>query len=211
MGLVQETMFKFIVLALSIALLDACNPGSWDVAEKIDKSSVEDDSVSTKGAADLEQELFEEVDNADIQTNDIEGEGIPQDGPLKGLGEADDDGNLDDFISSKEENGEFDDEIETLMQDVEMLLGRLTEEQMSRLQELLGLHYAGDHQFRDNMLDSLVTGDEVLKQLVDLIKLLEEKGAKINLLDEDEETEEEKNEDDTESDDIMAETANEGQ
>ena len=125
-------MFKFIVLALSIALLDACNPGSWDVAEKIDKSSVEDDSVSTKGAADLEQEHFEEVDNADIQTNDIEGEGIPQDGPLKGLDEADDDGNLDDFISSKdenvdslkEENGEFDDEIETLMQVCFVFFGR---------------------------------------------------------------------------------------
>merc|ERR1719347_511553 len=148
----------------------------------------------------------------------MEDEVVSQDGPLKELDESDDDVNFDDIsskdendISFKEENGEFDDEIETLMQDVEMLLGRLTEEQMSRLQDLLGLHYAGDHLFRDNMLDSLVTGDEVLKQLVDLIKRLEEKGAKINLLDEDEETEEEKFEDDAESDDIMAETANEGE
>merc|ERR1719334_564648 len=148
----------------------------------------------------------------------MEDEVISQDSPLKELDEADDDVNFDDVsskdendISFKEENEEIDDEIETLMQDVEMLLGRLTEEQMSRLQDLLGLHYAGDHQFRDNMLDSLVTGDEVLKQLVDLIKRLEEKGAKINLLDEDEETEEEKFEDDTESEDIMAETANEGE
>ena len=36
------------------------------------------------------------------------------------------------------------------------------------------------------MLNSLIKGDEAVRKLVDLIKQLEEKGAKVNLLDEDE-------------------------
>ena len=57
---------------------------------------------------------------------------------------------------------------------------------MGKLQELLKEHYAGNIVERDNMLDSLIKGDEAVRKLVDLIKQLEEKGAKINLLDEDE-------------------------
>merc|ERR1712083_59097 len=68
-------------------------------------------------------------------------------------------------------------------QEVEVQLNTLSDEQMSKLQDLLKEHYAGNINERDNMLDSLVKGDEAIKELVDLIKLLEEKGAKINLLD----------------------------
>merc|ERR1712212_866639 len=68
-------------------------------------------------------------------------------------------------------------------QEVEVKLNTLSDEQMSKLQDLLKEHYAGNVIERDNMLDSLVKGDEAIKELVDLIKLLEEKGAKINLLD----------------------------
>ena len=57
---------------------------------------------------------------------------------------------------------------------------------MGKLQELLKEHYAGNIDERDNMLDSLIKGDEAVRNLVDLVKQLEEKGAKINLLDEDE-------------------------
>ena len=57
---------------------------------------------------------------------------------------------------------------------------------MGKLQELLKEHYAGNIDERDNMLDSLIKGDEAVRKLVDLVKQLEEKGAKINLLDEDE-------------------------
>merc|ERR1712212_791732 len=74
-------------------------------------------------------------------------------------------------------------DIGILMQEVEVQLNTLSDEQMSKLQDLLKEHYAGNIAERDNMLDSLVKGDEAIKELVDLIKLLEEKGAKINLLD----------------------------
>ena len=57
---------------------------------------------------------------------------------------------------------------------------------MGKLQGLLKEHYAGNIDERDNMLDSLIKGDEAVRKLVDLVKQLEEKGAKINLLDEDE-------------------------
>ena len=57
---------------------------------------------------------------------------------------------------------------------------------MGKLQGLLKEHYAGNIDERDNMLDSLIKGDEAVRNLVDLVKQLEEKGAKINLLDDDE-------------------------
>jgi len=88
--------------------------------------------------------------------------------------------------SGKEAAEEGSEEISKLMESVEDLLNQLSEDQMSRLQGLLKLHYDGDHQGRDSMLESLVKGDEIIENLVNLIKLLEEKGAKINLLDEDE-------------------------
>merc|ERR1711909_192888 len=81
---------------------------------------------------------------------------------------------------TEDEGGE---DIGNLMQEVEVQLNTLTDEQMSKLQALLKEHYAGNIIERDNMLDSLVKGDEAIEKLVDLIKLLEEKGAKINLLD----------------------------
>merc|ERR1711942_479076 len=89
--------------------------------------------------------------------------------------------------SGKEATEEGSEEISKLMESVEDLLNQLSEDQMSRLQGLLKLHYDGDHQGRDSMLESLVIkGDEIIENLVNLVKLLEEKGAKINLLDEDE-------------------------
>ena len=71
------------------------------------------------------------------------------------------------------------------LQDVEVILGRLGDEQMSKLQELLGLHYAKQHEERDKMLEELVSGDKEIKELVKLVVVLEEKGAKINLTDDD--------------------------
>ena len=56
---------------------------------------------------------------------------------------------------------------------------------MSKLQELLSLHYAKQHEKRDKMLDELVSGDMDIKELVKLVVVLEEKGAKINLTDDD--------------------------
>ena len=68
---------------------------------------------------------------------------------------------------------------------MEVILGRLGDEQMSKLQELLGLHYAKQHEERDKMLEELVSGDKEIKELVKLVVVLEEKGAKINLTDDD--------------------------
>ena len=69
-------------------------------------------------------------------------------------------------------------------QEVEKILSKLTEDQTTKLQDLLELHYAKQHEERDKMLGELVTGDENIKELVNLVVVLEEKGATINLLDE---------------------------
>ena len=70
----------------------------------------------------------------------------------------------------------------TISQEVEKILSKLTEDQMTKLQDLLELHYAKQHEERDKMLGELVTGDENIKELVNLVVVLEEKGATINLL-----------------------------
>jgi len=75
-------------------------------------------------------------------------------------------------------------DIAVLMEEVEKILSKLTEDQMTKLQDLLELHYAKQHEERDKMLGELVTGDENIKELVNLVVVLEEKGATINLLDE---------------------------
>merc|ERR1712025_1549458 len=91
-------------------------------------------------------------------------------------------------LAEKEEDltEEVSEDIGILMQEVELQLNTLSDEQMGKLQELLKEHYAGNIDERDNMLDSLIKGDEAVRKLVDLVKQLEEKGAKINLLDEEE-------------------------
>ena len=72
---------------------------------------------------------------------------------------------------------------------MEVILGRLGDEQMSKLQELLALHYAKQHEERDKMLGELVSGDVDIKELVKLVVVLEEKGAKINLTDDEDDDE----------------------
>merc|ERR1711942_433135 len=91
-------------------------------------------------------------------------------------------------LAEKEEDQteeEVSEDIGILMQEVELQLNTLSDEQMEKLQGLLKEHYAGNIEERDNMLDLLIKGDETVRKLVDLVKQLEEKGAKINLLDED--------------------------
>ena len=54
---------------------------------------------------------------------------------------------------------------------------------MTKLQVLLDKHYANQHEERDKQLAELFTEDEDIKELVKLILQLEEKGAVINLTD----------------------------
>jgi len=160
-------MKKLIVLAMCLAVVAACFPGGWDFAEQKHKSILDDDAKTKKDPSTESHD--EDIHVHDISENDA-GESIEVQKPM----EKEED-------LTEDEVGE---DIGNLMQEVEVQLNTLTDEQMSKLQALLKEHYAGNIIERDNMLDSLVKGDEAIEKLVDLIKLLEEKGAKINLLDE---------------------------
>merc|ERR1711942_473874 len=74
-------------------------------------------------------------------------------------------------LAEKEEDlteEEVSEDIGILMGEVELQLNTLSDEQMGKLQELLKEHYAGNIDERDNMLDSLIKGDEAVRKLVDL-------------------------------------------
>merc|ERR1711936_541963 len=163
---VSDKMKKLIVLAMCLAVVAACFPGGWDFAEQKHKSILDDDAKTKKDPSTESHD--EDIHVHDISENDA-GESIE----VQKLMKKEED-------LTEDEVGE---DIGNLMQEVEVQLNTLTDEQMSKLQALLKEHYAGNIIERDNMLDSLVKGDEAIEKLVDLIKLLEEKGAKINLLD----------------------------
>ena len=54
---------------------------------------------------------------------------------------------------------------------------------MSKLKQLLGCHYAQQNGTKDKMLGELSTGDENIKDFLDVVVVLEEMGASINILD----------------------------
>ena len=198
---------KILFLSLCLAFSHACLP-SYDVIKDAESSKLKDVEVSNPGSV-IENE--EEIIKVETNEGDGEGDDedeVPEDDEMTNTDENFE-GNLQtdstddlDVIALREESSykdasvgnitsnesvdliddETTEDIAVLMEEVEKILSKLTEDQMTKLQDLLELHYAKQHEERDKMLGELVTGDENIKELVNLVVVLEEKGATINLL-----------------------------
>eukprot|EP00092_Neocalanus_flemingeri_P005150 GFUD01005539.1.p1 GENE.GFUD01005539.1~~GFUD01005539.1.p1 ORF type:complete len:314 (-),score=79.80 GFUD01005539.1:111-977(-) len=147
----------------------------------------EDDVVPGPGDAKVEQTIKDNVESKlvdqkehsdDIMPN--ESEDLTDDELKSANGLFNDD--LDESRSSVEVMQDL--EIDQLIANVEIVLSKLNDDQMEKLQVVLELHYAKQHEERDQKLGELVSEDKRIEELVKLVLVLEEKGAVIDLRDE---------------------------
>eukprot|EP00092_Neocalanus_flemingeri_P031538 GFUD01034249.1.p1 GENE.GFUD01034249.1~~GFUD01034249.1.p1 ORF type:complete len:309 (+),score=78.60 GFUD01034249.1:77-928(+) len=147
----------------------------------------EDDVVPGPGDAKVEQTMKDNVESKLVDqiehTDDImpnESEDLTDDELKSANGLFHDD--LDESRSSVEVMQDL--EMDQLIGNVEIVLSKLNDDQMEKLQVVLELHYAKQHEERDQKLGELVSEDKRIEELVKLVLVLEEKGAVIDLRDE---------------------------
>merc|ERR1719154_828750 len=136
------------------------------------ESTPADDPSQAQGAEDVDTEGKKESKEGD--------EDVTDDEPNK-VGPVDEE---------KVEGKEIDDVgVAKIMEEVESILSKLSDDQDDKLQELLGYHYGKEYEKRDEMMAKLVKEDEDITELLNLVMVLEDHGAAINLLEEEDITE----------------------
>eukprot|EP00092_Neocalanus_flemingeri_P076436 GFUD01094809.1.p1 GENE.GFUD01094809.1~~GFUD01094809.1.p1 ORF type:complete len:280 (-),score=80.41 GFUD01094809.1:77-916(-) len=139
----------------------------------------EDDVVEQTIKDNVESKLVDQKEHSD-DSKQNESEDLTDDELKSANGLFSDD--FDESRSSVEVMQDL--EIDQLIENVEIVLSKLNDDQMEKLQVVLELHYAKQHEERDQKLEELVSEDKRIEELVKLVLALEEKGAVIDLRDE---------------------------